>query len=54
VVALLLLRHRLLLPLQRREARAGLSYRPGIPAETMTPEQFIADTLSAAGSGTEG
>jgi pimeloyl-ACP methyl ester carboxylesterase len=25
---------------------AGLSYRPGIPAETMTAEQFIADTLS--------
>jgi pimeloyl-ACP methyl ester carboxylesterase len=25
---------------------AGLSYRPGIPPETMTPEQFIADTLS--------
>jgi pimeloyl-ACP methyl ester carboxylesterase len=25
---------------------AGLSYRPGIPPETMTVEQFIADTLS--------
>jgi pimeloyl-ACP methyl ester carboxylesterase len=25
---------------------AGLSYRPGIPPETMTLEQFIADTLS--------
>src|SRR5271165_5045115 len=25
---------------------AGLSYRPGIPPETMTSEQFIADTLS--------
>jgi len=25
---------------------AGLSYSPGIPAETMTLEQFIADTLS--------
>jgi len=25
---------------------AGLSYRPGIPPETMTAEQFIADTLS--------
>jgi pimeloyl-ACP methyl ester carboxylesterase len=25
---------------------AGLSYRPGIPAETMTLDQFIADTLS--------
>ena len=25
---------------------AGLSYSPGIPPETMTPEQFIADTLS--------
>jgi pimeloyl-ACP methyl ester carboxylesterase len=25
---------------------AGLSYRPGIPPETMRPDQFIADTLS--------
>lgn len=25
---------------------AGLSYKPGIPPETMTPQQFIADTLS--------
>jgi len=25
---------------------AGLSYSPGIPPETMTPDQFIADTLS--------
>ena len=25
---------------------AGVSYRPGIPAETMTLEQFIADTVS--------
>jgi pimeloyl-ACP methyl ester carboxylesterase len=25
---------------------AGLSYRPGIPPESMVPEQFIADTLS--------
>jgi pimeloyl-ACP methyl ester carboxylesterase len=25
---------------------AGLSYSPGIPLETMTVEQFIADTLS--------
>jgi pimeloyl-ACP methyl ester carboxylesterase len=25
---------------------AGLSYSPGIPPETMTAEQFIADTLS--------
>ena len=25
---------------------AGLSYSPGIPPETMTLEQFIADTLS--------
>ena len=24
---------------------AGLSYSPGIPAETMTLEQFIADTV---------
>ena len=28
---------------------AGLSYSPGIPAETMTLEQFIADTLSVTG-----
>jgi len=27
---------------------AGLSYRPGIPPETMTLEQFIADTLSVS------
>ena len=27
---------------------AGLSYGPGIPPETMTLEQFIADTLSVA------
>jgi pimeloyl-ACP methyl ester carboxylesterase len=25
---------------------AGLSYSPGIPPETMTPEQFVADTLA--------
>jgi pimeloyl-ACP methyl ester carboxylesterase len=25
---------------------AGLSYKPGIPPETMTPQQFVADTLS--------
>ena len=28
---------------------AGLSYSPGIPPETMTLEQFIADTLSVTG-----
>src|SRR5215472_6378297 len=27
---------------------AGLSYHPGIPPETMTLEQFIADTLSVS------
>lgn len=27
---------------------AGLSYQPGIPPETMTAEQFIADTLSVS------
>ena len=28
---------------------AGLSYGPGIPSETMTSEQFIADTLAVTG-----
>lgn len=33
---------------EREHRGAGLSYSPGIPSETMTLEQFIADTLAVS------